>query len=115
MFALTEAGALVIEPLIDGLANRPHWDSATRQLRVGDVVIKEFHQPAENQVTLLTAFEEEGWPPRIDDPLPPSGGIDPKERLHEAIRRLNQHQITPKIRFAGDGTGRGVLWRLLDS
>jgi hypothetical protein len=34
-------------------------------------VVKEFKLPAPNQETILTAFQEEGWPPRIDDPLPP--------------------------------------------
>jgi hypothetical protein len=76
-------------------------------------LVKEYRQRAPNQETILDAFEEEGWPPRIDDPLPRSTRIDPKERLHEAIRRLN-HQKARKILFSGDGTGEGVIWRLID-
>ena len=56
------------------------------------------------------AFEEESWPPRIDDPLPPSPNIDSKKRLHDTIKSLNRHQKQRCIRFMGDGRGTGVRW-----
>jgi hypothetical protein len=59
---------------------------------------------------ILAVFEEEGWPRRIDDPLPPGHGINPKVRLHESIARLNRNQVNRTIRFGGDGYGRGVRW-----
>lgn len=93
----------------------PHWDECRRELRIGDLVIKQFKRPAGNQELILAAFEEEGWPPRIDDPLPPSNGIDPKQRLHDTIQRLNQHQLQSRIRFRGDGMGRGVRWEFVTS
>src|SRR5262249_32097843 len=52
----------------------------------------------------------EGWPPRIDDPLPPQRERDPKQHLHMTIQNLNRHHKHRLIRFAGDGNGRGVRW-----
>ncbi len=56
------------------------------------------------------AFQEEGWPVRIDDPLPPVSESEPKQRLRETIRSLNRNQKERLVRFKGDGTGEGVLW-----
>ncbi|MCA9067957.1 MAG: hypothetical protein KDA84_03490, partial [Planctomycetaceae bacterium] len=66
--------------------------------------------PAINQETVLTAFEEEGWPARIDDPLPPHGNVNPRRRLHDTIKHLNKSQHIHLILFRGDGTGKGVIW-----
>ena len=60
---------------------------------------------------ILAAFQEEGWPRSIDDPLPPKSGISCEQRLRDTIRHLNQHQANRLIVFAGDGTGERVLWR----
>ena len=70
---------------------------------------------AGNQETVLAAFEEEGWPRRIDDPLPPRGALVPKYRLHFTIQCLNQGQLSQLIRFFGDGTGEGVCWELREA
>jgi hypothetical protein len=92
---------------------RPLWNPELQQLCVGDVLIKEFKLPCPNQGTILMAFEEEGWPSRIDDPLPPSGEMDPRTRLRYTIKSLNKKQKTRLIRFIGDGTGMGVRWEFL--
>ena len=63
---------------------------------------------------MLAAFEEEGWPPRIDDPLPPVKGVDPKQRLRDTIRTLNAKQENPLIRFRAAGTGEHVIWEPVD-
>ena len=88
----------------------PRWDSDSRVLTLGGRVVKQFRQPAEEQDLILTAFQEEGWPQRISDPLPPKEGIDPKQRLHSTIRRLNRHQKHKLITFHGNGTGDGIGW-----
>lgn len=88
----------------------PTWDRDRQQLRVGASIVKEFKLPAPNQEMILAAFHEENWPPRIDDPLPPAGEIDPKRRLHDTINSLNRYQKEPLIRFLGDGSGQGVRW-----
>ena len=59
------------------------------------------------------AFEEEEWPPRVDDPLPPQRDLEPKRRLHDTLRSLNRHQQNTLIRFKGDGTGEGIRWTLV--
>jgi hypothetical protein len=88
----------------------PKWDRDRQELRLGDVVVKQFKVPAANQERILAAFEEEGWPVRIDDPLPPIADQDPKARLHDTIVSLNRNQKHPRIRFSGDGSGQGVRW-----
>lgn len=88
----------------------PCYDSGRRALLVEGVTIKIFRVPAENQELILKAFEEDRWPFRIDDPLPPQSDQDPKRRLHDTIDRLNRNQLRRWIHFSGDGTGRGVCW-----
>lgn len=88
----------------------PNWDSDRQTLRVGDLLIKQFKVPAANQEAVLEAFQEEHWPPRIDDPLPPRGDQNPKRRLHDTINSLNRNQKARVIRFFGDGSGEGVRW-----
>ncbi len=92
----------------------PHWNALRRELIVGGQVVKRFRVPAPNQEAVLTAFEEEGWPQRVYDPLSPNGDTDTKNRLHETIKALNGHRLARIIRFRGDGTGEGVCWELTD-
>ena len=69
------------------------WDSSTEDL-------------------ILEAFEELGWPESIDDPLPVDHDIDPKRRLHDAIKRLNRNQQCAMLSFHGNGNGEGIVYRL---
>jgi hypothetical protein len=93
----------------------PQWDRARRVLAVGGRIVKQYRVPSANQGTVLDAFQHEGWPRRIDDPLTYRAGRDPKYRLHFTINRLNQSQQQRLIRFFGDGTGEGVCWELYDA
>lgn len=95
-------------------ATLPIWDGARHELRVGKMLIKRFKVPAGNQEAILGAFQEEGWPARIDDPLSPRRGQEPKRRLHDAINSLNRNQKRRLIRFHGDGTGQGVCWSFVE-
>jgi len=90
----------------------PKWDRERQELRVGNLVVKQFKVPALNQERILAAFEEEGWPVVIDDPLPPHPEQDPKRRLHDTIISLNRNQKHPLIHFLGNGNGQGIRWRL---
>lgn len=89
---------------------RPYWDQDRRELRLMGTLVKQFRLPSPNQETVLQAFQEEGWPTRVDDPLPPVSDLEPKRRLHDTIKSLNRHQKAKNIRFMGDGRGEGVLW-----
>jgi hypothetical protein len=89
----------------------PHWQSARRELRWVRELVKRYRLPAPNQEMILGALEEEGWPPRIDDPLPRHPGQDSAQRLHDTIKALNRHQVNRLLVFERDGTGEGVQWR----
>src|SRR5262249_44802055 len=56
----------------------PTWDAARHVLSCGGQTVKQFTRPAANQEGVLSAFEEEGWPPRILDPLAPDLAQDVK-------------------------------------
>jgi hypothetical protein len=91
---------------------KPLWVSTRRELSLDGTIVKRFRVPAQNQELILSAFEEDGWPEQIDDPLPISGGIDPRTRLHDTVNRLNRRQTNDLLRFHGNGNGTGVCWRL---
>jgi hypothetical protein len=89
---------------------RPRWDSDRGELWMGDTLVKQFRLPSPNQRIVLMAFEEQDWPQRIDDPLPPHPEIAPQRRLNATIMRLNRNQRVRCIRFRGDGSGLGLVW-----
>jgi hypothetical protein len=91
----------------------PTWDGDMRVLRWGEVLLKAFRQPAANQELILDAFEEQGWPERIDDPLPPERGMEAHQRLRDTVKNLNRSHRVPLIRFWTDGTGEGICWTLV--
>jgi hypothetical protein len=93
----------------------PRWDSEDRKLYLGDEVVKEFRVRNPNQEAVLSAFQEEGWPHYIDDPLSPVADQSPKLRLRDTIKSLNANQRNRLIRFRGDGTGERVRWELLNT
>ena len=92
---------------------RPKWDRDRRELRLGGHLVKVFKLPSPMQEAILMAFEEEHWPPKIDDPLPVHPDLIPKRRLHDTIKGLNRNQKSCLIRFTGDGTGEGIRWELV--
>ncbi|MBX7167977.1 MAG: hypothetical protein K1X74_16705 [Pirellulales bacterium] len=89
---------------------RPHYNCELRELWCVGQLIKRFREPAENQHRVLAAFEEEGWPLRIDDPLPQAPNISPRARLADTIKSLNRKHEVQLVRFFGDGRGEGVRW-----
>lgn len=93
----------------------PHWDADLQELRINGLIVKQFKVPAPNQEMVLAAFEEEHWPARIDDPLPPQAEQDPKRRLHDTIVSLNRNHKHRMLRFMGDGSGEGVRWTVVTS
>ena len=93
---------------------RPVWDSEQRELRFAGHLIKRFRVPAPNQERILAAFEEEGWPPGIDDPLSPEGEQDPIRRLQATIKSLNRNQLKLLIRFRGNGNGDRICWDMVE-
>ena len=92
----------------------PKWNPETRMLSIDGTVVKRFKWTAVNQEAILAAFEEEGWPSRVDDPLPPQPEQDSKRRLSDTIKCLNRKQTNQLLHFRGDGTGEGVIWELVE-
>jgi hypothetical protein len=88
----------------------PVWDPSRRELTIRGLMVKRFRTPADCQELILTVFQEEGWPYRIDDPLTGRCGPDGRHRLHDVVRGLNRHQRAARVRFSRDGTGQGVCW-----
>lgn len=91
---------------------KPRWDADARLLRLDGKTVRQYKRRASNQELILSAFQEEGWPARIDDPLPPHPDQDTKRRLNDTIKCLNRKQENQLIHFRGDGTGEGVVWGL---
>ena len=110
---LTTEGEAVAQRLGESRIEVPSWDDSRSELRWGEIVVKSYRLPSRNQQTVLRAFEEDGWPPRIDDPLPQVPEIDPKRRLGDTIKSLNRKQKRPLLKFMGDGSGSGVMWEPL--
>ncbi len=92
----------------------PVWDVGRHELSFQGRVVKRFRQHSPNQEAVLTAFQEEGWPAGVYDPLSPLPNHDPKQRLRDTIKNLNRHQNERLIQFAGDGSGERVLWEVID-
>lgn len=93
----------------------PSWDPLRRELRMNGHVIKRFRWTAKNQEKILATFDEEHWPYRIDDPIPPQPNGDQRQKLRDAVRALNQGHEVSLIRFRGDGSGQGVVWELVEN
>src|SRR5581483_11103996 len=89
---------------------RPCWDAEARMLWWQRELIKQYHHEAANQRCVLSAFEEQGWPARIDDALPREAGVAPKARLRETVKSLNRDQLRRRVIFHADGTGMGIYW-----
>jgi hypothetical protein len=98
------------EPSASNVRWKPVWNQGRRELSFHGAVVKRYRVPARNQQVILDAFEEEGWPERIDDPLPVRRDVDPRTRLHDAINRLNRCQTNRLLRFRGNGAGTGISW-----
>ncbi len=91
----------------------PRWNAERRELTYRGTLVKRFRKSAPNQECLLNAFERQGWPRRIADPLPFEITVVPVDRLHDAIKRLNRTLDAPLLNFGGDGKGTGVCWRVV--
>ena len=87
----------------------PHFDSDRRELTFRGLLVKRYREPAPNQERILEEFEEQRWPPCIQNPLRARPDQVPAQQFHDTLRRLNQqeHRL---LRFRGDGTGTGILW-----
>ena len=101
-----------LAPVPSDAVQVPIWDLERHSLSFQGRVVKQFKWHAANQEMILSTFQEEGWPARIDDPLIPTPTLDIKRRLSDAIKCLNRNQQNKLIHFRGDGTGQAVVWEM---
>lgn len=93
---------------------KPIWDADRQELRFNGDLVKRYRHPSKNQIAVLNCFQEEEWPARIDDPLPPTPGSNSRRKLNDTVKALNNHQKNKLLRFRCDGTGEGVIWETVD-
>ena len=74
------------------------------------MVIASYCRAAPVQFCILDAFQAQGWPKRIEDPLPEEPETLPDAHLRDAIKCLNRKLNPRLIRFVADGAGHGVCW-----
>lgn len=117
-FVLTMAGARLARSL-DASGGKqsgpvPFYDIGRRKLWLGDVLVKHLKKWAPEQHKILKAFQRQGWPARIVNPLTRKPA-DQYAKIHlgEVIKRLNKNLRNPLIRFHGDGSGRGITWEIV--
>lgn len=84
---------------------KPRWDAVLRVLTWNNANVVAYARLAPNQAMILSAFEEEGWPTRIDDPLP-------RGQLRQTLKDLQKKFKDAPITFRADGTGEGILWTI---
>jgi hypothetical protein len=78
--------------LIERLESRPAWDATRRTLTFRGRQ-KRYRSDAGKQMLVLAAFEEEGWPEQIDDPIEPG-------KIRDTVKALNENL---PIRFSVNG------------
>jgi hypothetical protein len=106
---LTEAGRLLIQ-LLAARETRPHYDATRRELQWRGRLVKRLKRAGCNQTAVLIAFENLGWPARIENPLESDGLTDTKAQLRETVRALNAGQEQDaRIQFHSDDGG--VRWQ----
>ncbi len=92
---------------------RPTWDQSRRHLSVGTVVVRRFHGRVSQQEHLVIAFHEEEFADKIDDPLPPTPGVDSKDRLYRAVYRLSQSIDPPLIKLECTSLRTALYWEFV--
>ncbi|MBI2824771.1 MAG: hypothetical protein HYX69_08800 [Planctomycetia bacterium] len=92
----------------------PKWDRDRAELRVGNLVVRQYKVPSADQEIILAAFEEEHWPRRVDNPLPVQADPSPLRRLQDAVEALNGRQKHPLLQFLAEEDAAGVRWQFAE-
>ena len=89
------------------VSDKPEWDPDRNELWFRGRCVRTVRgrTVATNIHVILDVFHEDGWPTRIDDPLPngPNHG-----RLRSTVATLNE-ELSGMV-FLSDGTGEGIRW-----
>lgn len=90
----------------------PAWDPDARALIFGNHVVKRFKVPAAAQEAVLAAFQLQGWPSFIANPLADERNHKTRQQLHNTINALNRNRLYARLRFIGNGSGQTVGWKV---
>jgi hypothetical protein len=92
----------------------PVWNDKVGTLSVHGRSVLRLAKPAKNQRAILNAFERNGWPSWIANPIEPTYPKDENQRLGDAVYGLNR-SLGPDapLQFRRDGQGKGVFWEFL--
>ncbi|MEZ6031530.1 MAG: hypothetical protein R3C17_00375 [Planctomycetaceae bacterium] len=91
---------------VDLLSGPPTWNAEERVLTFRGFTARSFAPSTGPDVmTILTAFEECKWAPRIDDPLPSPDA----DRTKQALRTINRKLKGLKFSKDGDGIKWGTV------
>lgn len=88
----------------------PFWDRRKRRLYFRSELVKAFTSPASHQEMILSAFQEQGWPEAVVNPLPGASEDERHLRLERAVRRLNGRQRSQLLAFHVCAAGTNVSW-----
>jgi hypothetical protein len=82
------------------------WNRRLGELRLNGKLIRKVRMANATRLSaILDAFQDEGWPEQIEDPLSVKSD---SQLLRETLRTLNQR--LKRLRFFADGTGHGIRW-----
>jgi hypothetical protein len=97
----------------DGGSVTPYWDSLNRKLYFRGELVKAFTSPADHQEAILAAFQAQGWPPSIPNPL--AGDTEAQRHLRQerAVRRLKGNQHARLLDFHVRAGGKNVTWEVI--
>jgi hypothetical protein len=91
---------------------RPHYVDGWGRLEFRGEPLCTLRKAGSFERLILAEFERRGWPKAIADPLPHDPTDPPdviRERLYQAVRRINAKLPPGTIRFRADG--RRVWWQ----
>ncbi len=94
-------------------SNEPVWDHAEGDLWFRGQLVRHFRKAVSLQRTLLDAFQKQGSPESLPDPLLQAGerGVRFRCRLHDTVKYLNRGQMTPFLQFFLADGGHAVGWK----
>jgi hypothetical protein len=90
----------------------PTWNDGLGTLAFKGVMVLTIEKSAKNLRAILNAFERQGWPAWIPNPIKPAFDTDDRQRLADAVYKLNRGtRVTRMISFRRDGQGKGIIWQ----
>ena len=102
-------------PEADDVPPRGPWfKKSLRRFFANGRIVRTFRRAAPDQMEILIAFQEQGWPAWIENPFGRSTSADSERRLSNAVARLNHQQKPKRIYFWVEKGTQRIYWKLID-